>query len=101
MDPANSGELIPVEVAYATPEKQHLLKLDIPAGSTAAEAIERSGICRLCPEIDLDQARIGIWNKLSTLEAPLEPRDRVEIYRPLKADPKEARRRRAREDQSA
>lgn len=93
----HSGELIPVEVAYATPEKQHLLKLDVPANCDAGEAIRRSGICQLCPDIDLDKARVGIWNKLASLGAPLQARDRVEIYRPLKADPKEARRRRARE----
>ncbi len=93
----NPGELIAVEVAYATPEKQHLLSLDVPAGSTLADAIRRSGILETCPEIDLAAHKVGIWGKSATLEQVLCARDRVEIYRPLKADPKEARRRRAQE----
>lgn len=93
----SAADLIPVEVAYATPEKQHLLSLDVPAGSTLAQAIERSGILELCPEIDLERNKLGIWGHISTAEQVLKARDRAEIYRPLKADPKEARRKRARE----
>lgn len=90
-----SADLISVEVAYATPEKQHLLSLDVPEGSSLRQAIERSGLLEQCPEIDLDSMKVGIWGKIGKLDARLKARDRVEIYRPLKADPKEARRRRA------
>lgn len=96
----SSSDLIPVEVAYATSSKQHLLSLDLPEGSTIKDAIVRSGILETCPEIDLAAARVGVWGKLASLEHQLKSRDRAEIYRPLKADPKEARRRRA-SDQAA
>ena len=92
-----SGDLIAVEVAYATVEKQHLLTLNVPADCTVAQAIERSGICDLCPDIDLAQHKLGVWGRLVKAEQVLQPRDRVEIYRPLKADPKEARRKRAKQ----
>ncbi len=92
-----SGDLIAVEVAYATPHKQHLLSLNVPQGSTLEDAVRRSGILELCPEIDLNVNKVGVWGKLSTLGQTLGSRDRAEIYRALKADPKEARRKRARE----
>ncbi len=91
----SSTDLMPVEVAYATFEKQHLLNLDVPEGSTVEQAIRRSGILEMCPEIDLQQQKVGVWGKLAALDQPMRPRDRAEIYRPLKADPKEARRKRA------
>ncbi|MGJ8670844.1 MAG: RnfH family protein [Oceanococcus sp.] len=92
-----AGDLIAVEVAYATIEKQHLLTLKVPANCTVAQAIERSGICELCPDIDLGSHKLGVWGKLAKAEQILNPRDRVEIYRPLKADPKDARRKRAKQ----
>ncbi|ORE86047.1 hypothetical protein ATO7_12158 [Oceanococcus atlanticus] len=92
-----TGDLIAVEVAYATPEKQHLLSLNVPQGSTVEEAVRRSGILDLCPEIDLTVNKVGVWGKIGKLGQTLEARDRAEIYRALKADPKEARRKRARE----
>lgn len=95
-----TGDLIAVEVAYATPQKQHLLSLNVPQGSTLEDAVRRSGILELCPEIDLEVNKVGVWGKLSTLGQTLAPRDRAEIYRALKADPKEARRKRARENAS-
>jgi putative ubiquitin-RnfH superfamily antitoxin RatB of RatAB toxin-antitoxin module len=91
----NAGELIPIEVAYATPEKQQLLSLDVPMGSTVEDAIQRSGILEMYPEIDLATQKLGIWSKIGQRDQILQSRDRVEIYRSLKADPKEARRRRA------
>lgn len=93
-----SADLIKVEVAYARPEKQHLLSLNVPAGSCAQQAIELSGILEQCPDIDLDVVKIGIWGKTTERNQKLKPRDRVEIYRPLKADPKEARRKRAKKE---
>ena len=87
---------IPVEVVYALPERQTLLVLQMPAGATVREAIEQSGVLQLHPEIDLSQAVVGIFGRRSSLDAHLREHDRVEIYRPLTADPKDARRRRAR-----
>ena len=93
---ADSGNaLIDVEVVYATPGSQALLALQVRAGCTVAEAIELSGIRRQFPEMDLDPAAVGIFSKKVSLDHQLHDGDRVEIYRPLIADPKESRRKRA------
>lgn len=84
-----------IEVAYANPEEQALLALDMPEGATVEAAIRASGLLRRFPEIDLEQNKVGIFGKLCKLDQSLKPGDRVEIYRPLFADPKEARRSRA------
>lgn len=89
-----SGELT-VEVVYALPAVQRLKQIAVPPGTTVQQAIERSGILRDFPEIDLTKNKVGVFGKLTRLDAPLKDRDRVEIYRPLIADPKEMRRRRA------
>lgn len=87
--------LISIEVVYATPEKQKIVSLSVVEGTTVAEAIEQSGIARFFPEIDLNKNAVGIWNKTcKTTDTPRQG-DRIEIYRPLIADPKEIRRRRA------
>jgi len=86
---------INVEVAYALPEKQAILPLQVKPGTTLLEAIRLSGILEQFPEIDLEQAKFGIFSKLSPADTVLRDKDRVEIYRPLIADPKESRRRRA------
>ena len=86
-----------VEVAYAKPEEQVILPLQVEKGTTLIQAIERSGILDLFPEIDIGKARVGIFGKVAKKDAPLAPGDRVEIYRPLIADPKEARKKRAAE----
>ena len=92
-----SPELIDVEVAYAKPEVQRLLQLRVPRGTTMVEAVRRSGIVELFPEIDPERAPLGIFgNRVKDRDRVLEPLDRVEIYRPLINDPKEQRRRRAR-----
>ena len=91
------AETINVEVAYALPEQQTLLALAVPAGTTAAEAVRRSGILEKHPELDLAGARLGVFGKHVKADTPLRDRDRVEIYRPLVADPKEVRRQRAAE----
>jgi len=88
---------IQVEVAYALPERQVLLPLKLPAGATVEEAIQRSGLLERFPEIDLAQTKVGIFSKLTKLDAVLRDKDRIEIYRPLIADPKEVRRKRAEE----
>lgn len=76
-----------VGVAYADKFKQTWLTLDVPDGSSIREAIDRSGILRQFPDIDLETQRVGIFGRLSKLEAKLSPGDRVEIYRPITADP--------------
>lgn len=87
--------LLDVEIAYALPETQQLIELKVAAGTTAREAIENSGILQRFPEIDLSKHKVGIFGKTVRLDHVLSPGDRVEIYRPLIADSKEARRRRA------
>ena len=84
-----------VEVAYARPDLQLILPADVDEDSTAEHAIRQSGILERFPEIDLSQHKIGIFSKPCKLDQRLRPGDRVEIYRPLIADPKEARRNRA------
>ena len=91
------AEQIKVEVVYALPDKQEILVLRLPAGSTVREAIDRSGILQKYPEIDPEKNKLGIFAKLTKPEAVLRDRDRVEIYRPLIADPKEVRKQRAAE----
>ncbi len=98
------NKMIVVEVAYALPEKQKLIELKVPQGTTALQAVEQSGILQSFAEIDLDNCKMGIFSQvLGTKGLPeageyqLQERDRVEIYRPLIADPKEVRRRRAEE----
>ncbi len=91
-----SAERIRVEVAYAGGDgRQYLLPVVVPAGATVVVAIERSGILGQCPDIDLTRNRVGIFSRLCGLDTVLEDGDRVEIYRPLLIDPKEARRQRA------
>ena len=88
---------IQVEVAYAKEAEQALLAVEGNKGLTVQEAIERSGIMRRFPEIDLGVNKVGIFGKLTKLTQGLENGDRVEIYRPLIADPKEQRKKRAAE----
>ena len=88
-------EKISIEVAYALHEKQLLLTLDVAPGTTLGEAITRSGIVDEFPDLVIDPARVGIFGNKARLEDELRSGDRVEIYRPLIADPKEARRKRA------
>ena len=89
------AETLVVEVAYARPEEQLIVELEGAPGTTVVQAIETSGILERFPEIDLKRNKVGIFGKLTALETPLRDKDRVEIYRPLIADPKEVRRRRA------
>ncbi|MDO8413170.1 MAG: RnfH family protein [Gallionellaceae bacterium] len=93
--------MISIEVLYALPHEQTILKLSMPQGSTVGEAIQQSGMLEKYPEIDLVHNKLGIYGKASKLEAVLQDRDRVEIYRPLRVDPKEARRLRAQQMKQA
>ncbi len=86
---------ISIEVAYAMPEKQSLIALSVVADSTVKNAILQSGILDIYSDIDIDKSAVGIWNRVCKLEDKLNHGDRIEIYRPLIADPKEVRKRRA------
>lgn len=88
---------IKVEVLYALPHEQTLLSVEVAQGTTLAEAVKISGMLEKYPEIDLASNKVGIFGKLSKPDVVLRDRDRVEIYRPLIADPKEVRRKRAEE----
>jgi len=89
------SESITVEVVYPLPQKQEIFTVRLPAGTTLREAVEASGVMQKYPEIDLAKNKLGVFAKLAKPDAPLRDRDRVEIYRPLIADPKEVRKQRA------
>lgn len=88
-------DCIQIEVAFAEPRGQHLITLEVPAGTTVAGAIELCRRRQLLPGAAFDYADRGIFGRRAPADRVLESGDRVEIYRPLKVDPKEARRRRA------
>jgi putative ubiquitin-RnfH superfamily antitoxin RatB of RatAB toxin-antitoxin module len=90
-----AAEKIHVEVAYARPDSQLIVPVEVAPGTTLEEAIRQSGILGHFPEIDLATNKVGIFGKLSKLDQPLRERDRVEIYRHLIADPKQVRKQRA------
>jgi putative ubiquitin-RnfH superfamily antitoxin RatB of RatAB toxin-antitoxin module len=91
------AEMLRVEVCYALPDKQVLVPVTVPEGATLQQALEASGLLDKHPEIDLKKNKFGVYAKLTKLDAVLRDRDRVEIYRPLIADPKEVRKQRAAE----
>lgn len=93
MNPAT----IQVEVIYALAEAQPLLRVQLAEGATVDDAIRASGVLEAFPDIDLAKNKVGIFSKLVKLDEPVRDKDRVEIYRPLIADPKEVRRKRAEE----
>ncbi|MFI8416665.1 RnfH family protein [Serratia sp. NPDC078593] len=86
---------IRVEVVYALPERQYLRYVTLKAGSTVEEAIQASGLLAIRKDIDLSANKVGIYSRPAKLGDELHDGDRVEIYRPLIADPKELRRQRA------
>lgn len=87
--------MVDVEVAFATPEKQVIVKVTLPEGSTVAEAIDAAGIKQAFPEFEQTVCQVGIFAKPCQLNHLLAQGDRIEIYRPLFNDPKDARRLRA------
>lgn len=92
-----ASDRLSVEVVFAAPDRQMLITLQLPANATVREAAMQSGLQAHFPELDLGEAPLGLFGKLvaSPATQPLEDGDRVEIYRPLLADPKEVRKRRA------
>ena len=93
----NSPEKIDVEVAYALPDEQILLLIQVQKGAEIKEVITQSKILEDYPELELDKLDVGIFGKMVKLNQKVRDRDRIEIYRPLIADPKEVRKRRAAE----
>ncbi|MGJ8691184.1 MAG: RnfH family protein [Thalassotalea sp.] len=94
-DVQGSAEQIHIELVYGTPTKQELMSLTVEQGTTVEQAIKISGILAMFDEIDLEVNKVGVWNHAVKLTAELIDLDRIEIYRPLIADPKEVRKRRA------
>jgi len=86
---------VKVELVYARPDAADAVSLSLPAGATVRDAVLASGMLERHPELGLAKQRFGIFGKRVPPDAPLSPGDRIEIYRPLAMDPKEARRRRA------
>lgn len=91
------NDKINIEVVYALPDEQTLLKKELPAGTTVMDGLLASGLLGKYPQLDLSAHKLGIFGKLTKPDAVLRDKDRIEIYRPLLADPKEVRRRRAEE----
>jgi putative ubiquitin-RnfH superfamily antitoxin RatB of RatAB toxin-antitoxin module len=91
---------IEVEVVYALAERQALVVITVPSDATVGEAIELSGIAKQFPEQDLSVCTLGIWGRLAASDQLLQDGDRIEIYRPLNIDPREARRQLATEGKS-
>lgn len=91
MDPPEAAQLR-VEVVYALPERQWLVALSLPLSATVREAVVASGLLQRLPDIDLDELTLGVFGTVVAHDQALRDGDRVEIYRPLKIDPREARR---------
>ncbi len=87
-------ETLNIEVAYAEPKRQFLRRITLASGATVADAIAASGL-EAEFAIDASNLAVGVWSKVVARDTPINDGDRVEVYRPLTADPKEARRRRA------
>ena len=86
---------IPIEVAYASPQHSWLIPFNVEEGTTIQQAIVASGILDQCPAIDLETNEVGIFSNIVALDTLVRAGDRIEIYRPLILDPKQARRLRA------
>jgi len=90
-----------IGVAYGSARRQAWLNIELDEGATVKDAIERSGLLRQFPEIDLAKNKVGIYSKIVTLEAKLADGDRVEIYAPLTVDPKTVKTKKAKAEDSA
>jgi putative ubiquitin-RnfH superfamily antitoxin RatB of RatAB toxin-antitoxin module len=88
---------VTVTVVYALPHRATEIELTLPSGATVAQALERSGLDARHPDVDLERSPVGVFGRRVERDCVLADGDRVEVYRPLIAEPKEARRRRARE----
>jgi len=91
----NNADKYFIEVIYALPDEQELITLDVDQGTTVEQAVKLSGVLEKYPDIDLSKNKLGIFGKATKADQELRDKDRIEIYRPLIADPKESRRKRA------
>ncbi|PWV58612.1 RnfH family protein [Plasticicumulans acidivorans] len=87
-----------IGVAYSELSQQAWLRIEVPDACTVREAIERSGILELFPQLDLDERKVGVFGKVVALDAALRAGDRVEIYRPITCDPRTVPRRNGGDD---
>ncbi|UAB71157.1 RnfH family protein [Vibrio sp. SCSIO 43132] len=92
---SSEPNMIHVEVVYALPLEQRVITLAVEAEMTVKEIIEQSGVMDIYPEIDLAKNKVGVFSRNVKLDSTVTDKDRIEIYRPLLADPKEIRRKRA------
>lgn len=90
-----TSETLTIEVAYALPNKQQIVTVDVTPGTAALEAVKQSTITQAFPEIDLEKIKMGVFGKAIKSNYELKAGDRIEIYRPLKSDPKASRKARA------
>lgn len=95
MTQTDQSPSLTIELIYALPDEQELITISIKDGATVEEAINASGILEKYPQIDLTATKVGIFSKATKLNEKLRDGDRIEIYRPLIADPKEMRRKKA------
>jgi putative ubiquitin-RnfH superfamily antitoxin RatB of RatAB toxin-antitoxin module len=93
--PEADCQLVEATVVYALPERSHLFQIRVPRGTTVGSAIQACGILRAAPELAGRDLDVGIFGRCCALGEPVQAGDRIEIYRPLKVDPKTARRERA------
>ena len=84
-----------VTVVYASADARHVLSVELDSGATIEQAINASGLLSLAPELRRGALDVGVWNRAARLDAPVREGDRIEVYRPLTVDPKDARRIRA------
>jgi putative ubiquitin-RnfH superfamily antitoxin RatB of RatAB toxin-antitoxin module len=92
---SNPEQPITIEIVYALPHEQTVITVELPGGSTVGQAIVKSGLEARYPDLNLSATKLGIYGRVVSADTVLEDGDRVEIYRALLADPKQARRRRA------
>jgi len=102
MASAEAGDTLTVAVACSPADgRAEECRVVVPVGATLIDALRTSGVLQRHPHIDLARQAVGIWGRIRALDAPLKNGDRVEVYRPLQVDPKEARRRRQRLQQKS
>jgi putative ubiquitin-RnfH superfamily antitoxin RatB of RatAB toxin-antitoxin module len=89
---APAPEAFDVEVAYARPDRQWVVALQVPPGTTVRQAAQLAGLTQAWPDVDLAAGPLGVWGQSVAGDRPVRPGDRVEIYRPLQCDPRAARR---------
>ncbi|WP_019025715.1 RnfH family protein [Colwellia piezophila] len=95
IDASIEQDKVTIEVVYGVPNKQKILTVLLAANTTVEQAIIDSGVLALFPEIDLTVNKVGVWNRVVKLSDTVSDLDRIEVYRPLIADPKDVRKRRA------